>query len=52
MKKVLMCSEYSKYSTGYSIYTKELLSRLKDKYEVAELEIGRASCRERVYCEV
>ena len=37
MKKVLMCSEYSKYSTGYSIYTKELLSRLKDKYEVAEL---------------
>lgn len=32
-----MCSEYSKYSTGYSIYTRELLSRLKDKYEVAEL---------------
>lgn len=38
-KKVLFCSEASWYSTGYSVYTKEVLSRLNqvDQIEVAEL---------------
>ena len=38
-KKVLFCSEASWLSTGYSVYTKEVLSRLLqvDGIEVAEL---------------
>jgi len=38
-KKILFCSEASWLSTGYSIYTKEVLSRLSqvDSLEVAEL---------------
>lgn len=38
-KKVLFCSEASWLSTGYSVYTKEVLSRLSkvDSIEVAEL---------------
>lgn len=38
-KKVLFCSEASWLSTGYSVYTKEVLSRLRqiDGLEVAEL---------------
>ena len=38
-KKVLFCSEASWLSTGYSVYTKEVLSRLHqvDGIEVAEL---------------
>ena len=38
-KKVLFCSEASWLSTGYSVYTKEVLSRLNqiDGLEVAEL---------------
>lgn len=38
-KKVLFCSEASWYSTGYSVYTKEVLTRLNqvDGIEVAEL---------------
>lgn len=38
-KKILFCSEASWLSTGYSIYTKEVLSRLNqvDSLEVAEL---------------
>tara|TARA_Y100000385_G_scaffold291743_1_gene371910 strand:- start:23230 stop:24894 length:1665 start_codon:yes stop_codon:yes gene_type:complete len=36
--KILMCSEASFLSSGFGIYTKELLSRLHqtDKYEIAE----------------
>lgn len=39
MKKILFCSEASWYATGYSVYTKEVLSRLSqiDDFEVAEL---------------
>lgn len=39
MKKILFCSEASWYATGYSVYTKEVLSRLSqiDEFEVAEL---------------
>ena len=38
-KKILFCSEASWYATGYSVYTKEVLSRLCqiDDFEVAEL---------------
>lgn len=38
-KKILFCSEASWLSTGYSVYTKEILSRLNqiDEFEVAEL---------------
>ena len=38
-KKILFCSEASWYTTGYSVYTKEILSRLSqiDDFEVAEL---------------
>ncbi len=39
MKKILFCTEASWYATGYSVYTKEVLSRLCqiDDFEVAEL---------------
>ena len=39
MKKILFCTEASWYATGYSVYTKEVLSRLCqiDEFEVAEL---------------
>jgi len=39
MKKILFCTEASWYATGYSVYTKEVLSRLSqvDDFEVAEL---------------
>jgi len=39
MKKVLMVNEFSQLSTGYSVYGREVLSRLHDsgKYEIAEL---------------
>ena len=38
-KKILFVSEASWLSTGYSVYTKEILSRLNqiDEFEVAEL---------------
>jgi glycosyltransferase involved in cell wall biosynthesis len=38
-KKILFCSEASWYATGYSVYTKEILSRLSqiEDFEVAEL---------------
>ena len=38
-KKILFCTEASWYATGYSVYTKEVLSRLSqiDEFEVAEL---------------
>lgn len=38
-KKILFCSEASWLSTGYSVYTKEVLNRLSqiDEFEVAEL---------------
>ncbi len=38
-KKILFCSEASWLSTGYSVYTKEVLSRLNqiEEFEVAEL---------------
>ena len=38
-KKILFCTEASWYATGYSVYTKEVLSRLCqiDEFEVAEL---------------
>lgn len=38
-KKILFCSEASWLNTGYSVYTKEILSRLSqiDDFEVAEL---------------
>ena len=38
-KKILFCTEASWYATGYSVYTKEVLSRLCqiDDFEVAEL---------------
>jgi glycosyltransferase involved in cell wall biosynthesis len=32
-----MVTEFSELPTGYSVYSKELLSRLKDEFEVAEL---------------
>ena len=39
MKKILFCTEASWYATGYSVYTKEVLSRLSQikDFEVAEL---------------
>jgi glycosyltransferase involved in cell wall biosynthesis len=37
MKKVLLINEASYLSTGYSVYGKNLLERLRHKYEVAEL---------------
>tara|TARA_R110000744_G_scaffold90858_1_gene176391 strand:+ start:145 stop:1791 length:1647 start_codon:yes stop_codon:yes gene_type:complete len=39
MKKILFCSEASWFATGYSVYTKEVLSRLCqiEDFEVAEL---------------
>jgi glycosyltransferase involved in cell wall biosynthesis len=39
MKKVLLVSEFSELNTGYSVYGKEVLSRLfaSGKYEIAEL---------------
>lgn len=36
-KKVLLCTEFSELATGYGVYAKNLLNRLKDKYDVAEL---------------
>ncbi len=38
VKKVLFCNEFSLFSTGYSTYGKEVLSRLHEtgKYEIAE----------------
>lgn len=38
-KKILFCTEASWYATGYSVYTKEVLSRLSqiDEFEIAEL---------------
>tara|TARA_R110002050_G_scaffold267286_2_gene408937 strand:+ start:629 stop:2278 length:1650 start_codon:yes stop_codon:yes gene_type:complete len=40
-KKVLFCSEASWLSTGYSVYTKEVLSRLKD---VEDIEVAELAC--------
>ena len=40
-KKVLFCSEASWLSTGYSVYTKEVLSRLKD---VETIEVAELAC--------
>ena len=40
-KKILFCSEASWLSTGYSVYTKEVLSRLKD---VEDLEVAELAC--------
>ena len=39
MKKILFCSEASWFATGYSVYTKEVLSRVCqiEDFEVAEL---------------
>jgi glycosyltransferase involved in cell wall biosynthesis len=37
MKKILLCTEFSGFSTGYGVYGRELLSRLSKHYEVAEL---------------
>lgn len=36
-KKVLMVTEFSELPTGYSVYSKELLTRLNKEFEVAEL---------------
>jgi glycosyltransferase involved in cell wall biosynthesis len=40
-KKILFCSEASWLSTGYSVYTKEVLSRLKD---VEDIEVAELAC--------
>lgn len=39
-RRILMTNEYSGLATGYSVYGKELLGRLRDHYEVAELACG------------
>lgn len=36
-KRVLLCTESTKFATGYGVYGRELLKRLSKKYEVAEL---------------
>lgn len=36
-KRILMITEWSNLASGYSTYTSELLKRLTNKYEVAEL---------------
>lgn len=36
-KRVLLCTESSRFATGYGVYGRELLSRLEKKYEIAEL---------------
>ena len=40
-KRVLFCSEASWLSTGYSVYTKEILSRLN---QIDELEVAELAC--------
>lgn len=36
-KRVLLCTESSRFATGYGVYGRELLKRLSKDYEVAEL---------------
>ena len=40
-KKILFCSEASWLSTGYSVYTKEILSRL---YQIEGFEVAELAC--------
>ena len=40
-KRVLFCSEASWLGTGYSVYTKEVLSRLN---QISDLEVAELSC--------
>lgn len=36
-KRVLLCTESSRFATGYGVYGRELLKRLNEKYDIAEL---------------
>jgi len=47
--KVLIVSEFSDLSTGYAVYTNELLKRLHTKYECAELASYVSDDDPRVY---
>ena len=41
-KRILMCTEFSKMPTGYSVYSKEVLSRLHKHYP--EFEVAELAC--------
>lgn len=41
-KKILMCTEFSQMATGYSVYSKEVLSRLY--YQYPEFEVAELAC--------